>query len=88
MVDRITPKYNVKAKKEINKNFKYVDNCHVESENFISWIIQQNNKVSLPPLKKVGVKFVKDISKYQLQFIKIWMKDYQFPSTLREKITQ
>ncbi len=65
MVDRITPKYNVKAKKEINKNFKYVDNCHVESENFISWIIQQNNKVSLPPLKKVGVKFVKDISKYQ-----------------------
>ena len=71
MVDRITPKYNNKTKKEIKSQFNYNDNCHVESENFISWIIQQNKKTDLPPLEKVGVKFVKNISSYQEMKMKI-----------------
>ena len=71
MVDRITPKYSNKTKKEIKNLFNYNDNCHVESEHFISWIIQQNKKADLPPLEKVGVKFVKNISNYQEMKLKI-----------------
>ena len=71
MVDRITPKYNSKTKKEIVNKFKYNDNCHVESEDYISWIIQRNKKANLPPLEKVGVKFVKNISSYQEMKMKI-----------------
>ncbi len=65
MVDRITPKYSLKTKKEILKEFKYNDKCHVESEKYISWIIQKKEKMQVPNLGKVGVKFVNNISDYQ-----------------------
>ena len=65
MVDRITPKYNPRTKKEILNEFNYIDKCHVESENYISWIIQKKEKMQVPDLRNVGVKFVKNISDYQ-----------------------
>lgn len=65
MVDRITPRYNKQTKIEIKKKYKLDDNCHVESEEYISWIIEKKKNSSLPPLRKVGVKFVKKISHFQ-----------------------
>ena len=65
MVDRITPGSNYITKNIIKKKFGYTDNCHVESENHIEWIVSKNKRINLPPLHKVGVKYVSNISDYQ-----------------------
>ena len=75
------------------KSGKYFDDKNIITQ----WLMAQmgyvgpflDNIISFIIITLVKVILVsKDISKYQRQFIKIWMKDYQFPSTLQEKIIQ
>jgi len=65
MVDRITPKYNFDNTQYLENSFDYVDNCVVESEEFIQWIIEDKIQNNFPDLTKVGVDIVKNVEPYQ-----------------------
>lgn len=71
MVDRITP---VTTSAEINylkDTFNLEDEWPVVCEPFIQWVVEDNFANGRPPLEKVGVQFVPDVSPYETMKIRL-----------------
>ena len=65
LIHRITPKYNFDNTQYLENSFDYVDNCVVESEEFVQWIIEDKIQNNFPDLTKFGVDIVKNVEDYQ-----------------------
>lgn len=65
MVDRITPSTSKKTKEYVTNTFNLVDEVPVNCEPFIQWVIEDNFSNGRPPLEKVGVQFVPDVTPYE-----------------------
>jgi len=64
MVDRITPKHNIDNVEYLENKYNYIDNCVIESEPYIQWIIEENN-CDLLNIYDLDVEIVKDVKPYQ-----------------------
>lgn len=71
MVDRITPQPTVKLRGEINETIGLDDPFCVMSEDFVQWVIEDNFAGVRPPLDRVGVQFVSDVTPYEEAKIRI-----------------
>jgi len=65
MVDRITPRANPKHAIDVLQRFAIKDELTIMGESFIQWIVEDNFSGRRPPLDKVGVQFVQDVSPYE-----------------------
>ena len=71
MVDRITPATTDRERELLRANFGVEDNWPVFCEDFKQWVLEDNFPSGRPPLEKVGVQFVKDVSPFELMKIRI-----------------
>lgn len=71
MVDCITPATTERERALVENTFGIKDSAPVVCEPFHQWIIEDNFSSGRPPLEKVGVDFVDDVSKYELMKIRI-----------------
>jgi mannitol 2-dehydrogenase len=71
MVDRITPATTDRERDLLRANFGVEDNWPVFCEDFKQWVLEDNFPSGRPPLEKVGVQFVKDVSPFELMKIRI-----------------
>ena len=71
MVDRITPATTDRERELLRDNFGIEDNWPVFCEDFKQWVLEDNFPSGRPPLEKVGVQFVKDVSPFELMKIRI-----------------
>jgi mannitol 2-dehydrogenase len=71
MVDRITPATTERERKMLEADFGISDNWPVFCEGFKQWVLEDNFPSGRPPLEKVGVQFVKDVSPFELMKIRI-----------------
>ena len=71
MVDRITPATTDRERQLLKDNFGFEDNWPVFCEDFKQWVLEDNFPAGCPPLEKVGVQFVKDVSPFELMKIRI-----------------
>ncbi|MCW2684143.1 MAG: Fructuronate reductase [Blastococcus sp.] len=66
MVDRITPKTSVEERDTIADTFGVDDRWPVITETFSQWIVEDDFCNGRPPLDEVGVRFVRDVGRYEL----------------------
>ncbi len=71
MVDRITPVTTPAIIDYLENTFKYVDSWPVVCEPFIQWVIEDNFSNGRPPLEKLGVQFVSDVTPYEKMKIRL-----------------
>jgi mannitol 2-dehydrogenase len=71
MVDRITPATSERERAILAKEFGVEDNWPVFCEPFRQWVLEDKFTDGRPPLEKVGVQFVPDVSPYELMKIRI-----------------
>lgn len=71
MVDRITPATSDRERAILAKEFGVEDNWPVFCEPFRQWVLEDRFTDGRPPLEKVGVQFVPDVSPYELMKIRI-----------------
>ncbi len=71
MVDRITPATTDRERMMLRDQFGIDDNWPVFCEDFKQWVLEDNFPAGRPPLEKVGVQFVKDVSPFELMKIRI-----------------
>ena len=71
MVDRITPKPNALHNKDIQTRFGLNDNMTVMAEDFIQWVVEDDFAGDKPPLNRVGVQFVDDVTPFEEAKIRI-----------------
>ena len=71
MVDRITPATSDRERAILAKEFGVEDNWPVFCEPFRQWVLEDRFTDDRPPLEKVGVQFVPDVSPYELMKIRI-----------------
>ena len=71
MVDRITPATTDRERGILARDFDLEDNWPVFCEPFRQWVLEDSFTDGRPPLEKVGVQFVKDVSPYELMKIRI-----------------
>lgn len=71
MVDRITPATSERERAILAKEFGVEDNWPVFCEPFRQWVLEDRFTDGRPPLEKVGVQFVPDVSPYELMKIRI-----------------
>jgi sorbose reductase len=65
MVDRITPTVSGAIAKRLNDASGLDDELPLVAEDFTSWILEDHFCAGRPPLEKVGVKFVPDVTPYE-----------------------
>jgi mannitol 2-dehydrogenase len=70
MIDRITPKTTDRERILLRDEFGVEDNWPVFCESFKHWVIEDNFPAGRPPLEKVGVHFVSDVSPFELMKIR------------------
>jgi mannitol 2-dehydrogenase len=66
VVDRITPKTTAALRKHVARTFGVADRWPVITEPFSQWVIQDQFCNERPPLERVGVRFVADVTPYEL----------------------
>jgi fructuronate reductase/mannitol 2-dehydrogenase len=66
MVDRITPETGDRDRDLVAEQFGIRDRCPVITEPFTQWVIEDRFCYGRPPLDKVGVRFVDDVTPYKL----------------------
>lgn len=66
MVDRITPETSTAMREEIQDGFGVPDRWPVVTEPFRQWVVEDDFCAARPPLERVGVQFVPDVSPYKL----------------------
>ena len=66
MVDRITPSTSVEDRAEVARRFGVDDRWPVVTEAFSQWVMEDEFCHGRPPLERVGVQFVPDVSAYEL----------------------
>lgn len=71
MVDRITPTVSGKIAKRLNDDSGLDDALPLVAEDFTSWILEDRFCAGRPPLERVGVKFVPDVTPYEHVKIRI-----------------
>jgi mannitol 2-dehydrogenase len=71
MVDRITPATSDRERAILAKEFGIEDNWPVFCEPFRQWVLEDRFTDGRPPLERVGVQFVPDVSPYELMKIRI-----------------
>lgn len=71
MVDRITPATTDRERTLLRDDFGVDDHWPVFCESFKQWVLEDNFPTGRPPLEKVGVQFVTDVSPFELMKIRI-----------------
>jgi fructuronate reductase/mannitol 2-dehydrogenase len=66
MVDRITPETDLPARRLVSKRFGAADRWPVITEPFSQWVVEDRFCNGRPPLERVGVQLVDDVSPYKL----------------------
>lgn len=65
MVDRITPVTTPADISYLRQNHQLNDEWPVVCEPFIQWVVEDKFSCGRPPLEKVGVQFVEDVTPYE-----------------------
>ena len=60
MADRITPRADLEARRELRRDYGILDRCPVTTEAFSRWVVEDSFSDGRPPLDAVGVEFVAD----------------------------
>lgn len=71
MVDRITPVTSQKVISDLKEQHNLEDKWPVTCEPFIQWVVEDNFSNGRPPLEKVGVQFVSDVTPYEKMKIRL-----------------
>jgi mannitol 2-dehydrogenase len=71
MVDRITPVTTPKITSYLENTHQLVDEWCVVCEPFIQWVVEDNFSNGRPPLEKLGVQFVPDVTPYEKMKIRL-----------------
>jgi len=66
MVDRITPHTTPEQRDAVARRYGVDDNWPVITEPFSQWVIEDDFCNGRPPLDRVGVRFVRDVARYEL----------------------
>jgi mannitol 2-dehydrogenase len=66
MVDRITPETDLRARRLVSEKFGLADQWPVIAEPFRQWVVEDRFVNGRPPLDRVGVQFVDDVTPYKL----------------------
>jgi fructuronate reductase/mannitol 2-dehydrogenase len=66
MVDRITPQTTVQDREDVARRFGVDDRWPVITEPFSQWVLEDAFCNGRPPLERVGVQFVPDVSHHEL----------------------
>jgi mannitol 2-dehydrogenase len=66
VVDRITPEASPEDRLLVERRFGVRDLCPVVCEDFTQWIVEDDFRNGRPPLDEVGVRFVADVTPYEL----------------------
>lgn len=65
MVDRITPVTTPEVTSYLKNTHQVTDEWCVVCEPFIQWVVEDNFSNGRPPLEKLGVQFVSDVTPYE-----------------------
>lgn len=71
MVDRITPVTTDLDVQYLRETHNIIDEWPVTCEPFIQWVVEDNFCNERPPLEKLGVQFVPDVSPYEKMKIRL-----------------
>lgn len=71
MVDRITPVTSKEVIQHLEKEHGIKDAWPVVCEPFIQWVVEDNYSNGRPPLEKLGVQFVSDVTPYEKMKIRL-----------------
>ncbi len=71
MVDRITPATSDRERRMLREDHGVEDGWPVFSEDFIQWVLEDDFPLGRPPLERVGVEFVDDVSPYESMKLRI-----------------
>ena len=72
MVDRITPVTTKSSIEYLQSTYHISDEWPVVCEPFIQWVIEDNFVNGRPPLDKLGVQFVPDVTPYEKMKIRLF----------------
>ncbi len=71
MVDRITPVTPKSSVALLKNKHQLIDNWPIVCEPYIQWVIEDNFSNGKPPLEKLGVQFVPDVTPYEKMKIRL-----------------
>ncbi|MBO0331139.1 mannitol dehydrogenase family protein [[Muricauda] lutisoli] len=71
MVDRITPVTTPEVIEYLKTNYELKDEWPVVCEPFIQWVVEDDFCNGRPPLEKVGVQIVSDVTPYETMKIRL-----------------
>lgn len=71
MVDRITPVTTPEAASYLKHTHQITDEWCVVCEPFIQWVVEEDFSNGRPPLEKLGVQFVPDVTPYEKMKIRL-----------------
>jgi len=71
MVDRITPVTSKSSIDFLKINYQLKDDWPIVCEPYIQWVIEDNFSNERPPLEKLGVQFVPDVTPYEKMKIRL-----------------
>jgi len=71
MVDSITPATDEKLYQSVTQNIGFKDNWPIQRESFTQWVIEDIDKVTLPPWASVGAIVTKDVSGYEITKLRV-----------------
>lgn len=71
MVDRITPVTTPEVTSYLKNTHQITDQWCVVCEPFIQWVVEDNFSNGRPPLEKLGVQFVPDVTPYEKMKIRL-----------------
>jgi fructuronate reductase/mannitol 2-dehydrogenase len=67
VVDRITPATGDEHRELLERDFDIRDRAPVVCEDYVQWIVEDDFPTGRPPLEEVGVRFVADVTSFELQ---------------------
>jgi len=71
MVDRITPVTSKSSIEFLENRYKLKDDWPIVCEPYIQWVIEDDFSNGRPPLEKLGVQFVPDVTPYEKMKIRL-----------------
>lgn len=71
MVDRITPVTTSEITNRLKDKYNVTDEWCVVCEPFIQWVVEDKFSNGRPPLEKLGVQFVSDVTPYETMKIRL-----------------
>lgn len=71
MVDRITPVTTEELSRYLENTHQVTDGWCVVCEPFIQWVVEDKFSMGRPPLEKLGVQFVSDVTPYEKMKIRL-----------------